>query len=231
MPRVTSSGKCTFCGGTVGKSAMTRHLTSCKARPAEPEKAPGRRGRPTTLFHLVVGARYAPPYWLHLEAPANATLDDLDSFLRRTWLECCGHLSAFRLGGRSFSPLAAHDDWNDDENLNVKLGELLEPGMTFSYEYDFGTTTELTLKVAGQREGLASGREITLLAGNHPPAIPCEACEGAATQVCSQCIYEGGGPLCQKCARKHKCGRDMLLPIVNSPRAGMCGYDGPGLTL
>jgi Major Facilitator Superfamily len=38
MARATSSGKCTFCGGTVGKSAMTRHLTACKLRPPEPEK-------------------------------------------------------------------------------------------------------------------------------------------------------------------------------------------------
>lgn len=231
MARATSSGKCSFCGGTVGKSAMTRHLTTCKLRPAEPAKAAGRRRRPARLHHLVVGMRYAPMYWLHLEVPSNATLEDLDDLLRRTWLECCGHLSAFRLAGRSFSSLGAADDWSDDEDMHVKLGELLEPGMTLSYEYDFGTTTELVLKVVGQREGLASGREITLLAGNHPPAIPCEGCEQTAAHVCSQCVYENGGWLCEDCAGKHACGRDMLLPVVNSPRVGMCGYSGPGLAL
>lgn len=28
------------------------------------------------------------------------------------------------------------------------------------------------------------------------------------------------------CTQKHDCGEDMLLPLVNSPRASMCGYTG-----
>ena len=209
---------------------MTRHLTTCRPGPPDPEQAPGRRRRPAQLYHLVVSGRYAPMYWLHLEAPTDATLGDLDDFLRRTWLECCGHLSAFRLGGRSFSSGAG---WGlgEDEAMDVRLGELLAPGVTLAYEYDFGTTTELAVKVVGRREGPASGRAITLLAGNHPPAIPCEGCARAAARVCSQCVFEGGGWLCTACARKHACGRDMLLPVVNSPRVGMCGYTGPGLAL
>lgn len=231
MARATSSGKCIFCGGTVGKSAMTRHLTTCKLRPPEPAQALSRRRRPTQLYHLVVSSRYAPMYWLHLEAASNATLDDLDDFLRRTWLECCGHLSAFRLGGRAFSSSGADWSWGDDQDLDVRLGELLAPGVTLSYEYDFGTTTDLVVKVVGQRDGLTSDQEITLLAGNHPPAIPCESCAQAAARVCTQCVFEGGGWLCKACARKHACGQDMLLPVVNSPRVGMCGYNGPGLAI
>lgn len=46
-------------------------------------------------FHLVVQARYAPDYWLHLQAPGDRTFGELDSVLRRLWLECCNHLSAF----------------------------------------------------------------------------------------------------------------------------------------
>jgi len=34
------------------------------------------------------------------------------------------------------------------------------------------------------------------------------------------------GWLCDECAPKHKCGEDMLLPVVNSPRVGKCGYTG-----
>jgi hypothetical protein len=230
MAKATSSGKCTFCGGTVGKAAMARHLATCQLRPPDAEEAPGRRRRPAQLYHLVVSGRYAPMYWLHLEAPADATLGDLDDFLRRTWLECCGHLSAFRLGGRSFSS-GADWGWDEDEAMDVKLGELLAPGVTLAYAYDFGTATDLVVKVVGQREGLTSGRAITLLAGNHPPAIPCDGCAQAAARVCSQCVSEGGGWLCAACARQHACGRDMLLPVVNSPRVGMCGYTGPGLAL
>ena len=35
--------------------------------------------------------------------PASDTLADLDDFLRAIWLECCGHLSEFTIGGTSYS--------------------------------------------------------------------------------------------------------------------------------
>ena len=49
--------------------------------------------------------------------------------------------------------------------------------------------------------------------------------------VCTECVFDDGGWLCETCAVKHECGEEMLLPVVNSPRVGMCGYTGPGLAL
>ena len=37
-----------------------------------------------------------PEYWLHVEGRETASLQQLDSLLRRVWLECCGHMSALR---------------------------------------------------------------------------------------------------------------------------------------
>jgi hypothetical protein len=98
--------------------------------------------------------------------------------------------------------------------------------MTFAYEYDFGTTTELRLRVMAERDGAWQREAVQLLARNNSPVIPCEACGQEATQVCSQCIYEGQGWLCDACVAAHACGDDMMLPVVNSPRVGMCGYTG-----
>lgn len=39
---------------------------------------------------------------MHLEADAYATLEDLDAFLRSTWLECCGHMSAFTINKKRY---------------------------------------------------------------------------------------------------------------------------------
>ena len=110
--------------------------------------------------------------------------------------------------------------------MDVRLDEVLNPGQACSYEYDFGSTTELTLKVISEREVQAKEKAIQVLARNTPPAILCEVCGKSATEVCSQCIFDNKGWLCDDCEEDHECGEEMLLPVVNSPRVGMCAYTG-----
>ncbi|MEW5767219.1 MAG: hypothetical protein AB1797_06270 [bacterium] len=220
MGKQESEGKCGFCENTFSKGGMTKHLKSCEQRKVASEiLSPGGKLQKTKLFHLVVEGHDLPEYWMHLEVPAKATLGDLDGFLRNIWLECCGHLSAFTIEGVNY---------DDEGGLEVTLGEALSPGMKFYHEYDFGSTTELSLKVVSEREGQVSDESIRLMARNNPPLIMCGSCGKPATQVCVDCIWAGKGWLCNKCAKKHKCGEDMLLPVVNSPRVGMCGYTGEG---
>ncbi len=111
--------------------------------------------------------------------------------------------------------------------MQAPLGSVLYPKLEFHHEYDFGTTTTLTLKVISEYEGQAKGKSVQILARNDPPPIVCDKCGKPATQVCSQCLWEGKGWLCDQHASRHKCGEEMLLPVVNSPRVGMCGYTGP----
>jgi len=204
---------------------MTKHLKSCKQKESI-SKTPssGRSPRKTKTFHLVVEGRYLHDYWIHLELPANARLEALDRFLREIWLECCGHMSAFTIADRTYS-VAPMAELND-KSMNVKLDKVLEPGMRFYHDYDFGTTTYLALKVVSQQESQIKGRSIQVLARNEPPSIPCMSCGKTAAQVCTECLWSGEGWLCDQCAADHECGEDMLLPVVNSPRVGMCGYTG-----
>jgi len=92
--------------------------------------------------------------------------------------------------------------------------------------YDFGSTTELTLKVISEREVPAKKKAIEILARNNLPLVSCDVCGKPATTTCTQCIYEDKGWLCDACAKDHECGEEMLWPMVNSPRAGVCGYTG-----
>lgn len=226
MARATSKGRCRVCGGEYGKSGMTKHLQVCQARQEEKTKAAGKKSRPARSLHLVVSGRRAPMYWMHLEAPASVTLGDVDDYLRDAWLECCGHLSAFTIGGVSYASTVDPDWGMDDESMDVKLGKVLNVGDSFRHEYDFGSTTELTLKVAGERESSSASHDIEILAQNEPPAIPCSECGQPATQICAQCSWGGAGWLCDQHSETHKCGEEMLLPVVNSPRVGVCGYTG-----
>ena len=229
MAKQTSKGKCNLCGETFGKSGMTKHLATCKQKSAAEKPSRGRRSKKKPTMHLVVEGRDLPGYWMHLEVPTRATLEDLDDFLRDTWVECCGHLSAFTIEGVSYSASGGGSGLfgeMEDEDMDVTLEKILSPGMKFYYEYDFGTTTELALKVIAVGEGEVKGKSIKILARNEPPPITCEVCGKPATQVCTECIWSGEGWLCDDCAEEHECGEDMLLPVVNSPRVGMCGYAG-----
>lgn len=230
MARQTSKGTCTFCHAEMSKAGITRHLATCEQRTAAEAKAAGKRqgDQKTRKLHLLVEGRDLPMYWMHLETAASTSLATLDRFLRDTWLECCGHLSAFEIGGMRYSVSAGMDDgWGEtSKSMRARLGDVFHPGQSCLYEYDYGTTTELKLKVVEEREANAKGQAIQVLARNIPPPIVCTICGKPATKVCSQCIYEGTGWLCDTCAQSHECGEDMLLPVVNSPRVGMCAYSG-----
>lgn len=224
MARETSMGKCHLCGGTFDKSAMAKHLKSCKPKEGSESGSSGWGSREKDVFHLLVEDRYSPEYWMHVELPADAKLKVLDSFLRDIWLECCGHMSVFSIQGKNYS-VADMGEFND-ETMDARLSDVLRPGMKFSYEYDFGSTTYLVLKVISREQKQLKGKSVLVLARNDPPEIPCVSCGKPATKVCTECIYSDAGWLCDTCAAGHECGEEMLLPVVNSPRVGVCGYTG-----
>ena len=227
MTKESSKGTCSSCGGSFAKSAMARHLVACKARAEEKDesniKGVAKGSARRNLIHLQVEGLHQPMYWMHIEIPENATLADLDGFLREIWLECCGHLSSFEIGGETFISEKIEPG---DRSMKIVLGEAIAPGMKFEHIYDFGTSTELSLKVVSAREGLVKGKAVRILARNDPPDIRCQSCGKPATAVCCQCICEGTGWVCEECGALHECGEDMLLPMVNSPRVGICDYTG-----
>jgi hypothetical protein len=103
--------------------------------------------RKKNTFHIVGEGAHHSEYWMHLEANADATLEDLDSFLRDTWLECCGHMSAFTIQKTRYIAGSGIDSmWVDigfkpggEKDMNIALSKVLAPKLKFYHEYDFGT--------------------------------------------------------------------------------------------
>jgi hypothetical protein len=156
----------------------------------------------------------AQMFWIDLVATQEAELRDIDRLLRRIWLECCGHLSEFYTG--------AH---RRKLGMSTKVGEIFASiGNRLGYVYDFGSSTELVVSFSGFAEA-GPGNPVRIVARNEPPTWPCDACGQAATSVCAQCSYEGGF-CCAEHDDSHDCGEEMLLPVVNSPRMGVCAYTG-----
>ncbi|HAG51328.1 MAG TPA: hypothetical protein DCL42_08330 [Deltaproteobacteria bacterium] len=209
-----SEGICSYCNKSFSGSAMTKHLQSCADREKNNEK--DQNNGKVYLIH----AR-CDPFWIYFEVNSDSTLKEIDSFLRDLWLECCGHMSMFTIGGSNYSSSPQKGD--GDKSMNIPLNKALSVGMPFIHEYDFGTTTTLGLKAVSEHQGKVKG--ISLIARNNLPDFKCK-CGNPAKEICSQCVFDGEGFLCKKCAKEHECGEEMLLPYVNSPRNGMCGFTG-----
>lgn len=221
-------GKCKFCGSEYTYSYMGRHLSSCKKRQTQLTTEAGKKR--CGYFLLAIYPRYNKDYWLFIEANENTTLLQLDSFLRDIWLECCGHLSAFDIDGVCYELDSENDDFWDDpvESMNYTLRKVLCEDMTFLYEYDFGDTTELLITVVNYTKKGLQKKTITLLSRNNPHEYICEDCgKKTAVVLCQECYYDnGGGFLCEDCMKVHTCGEEMQLKICNSPRMGVCAYNG-----
>ncbi len=178
-------------------------------------------GKEQKLYHLQVQDAWEGIFWLHLEMNGSATLGDLDNYLRAIWLECCGHLSQFSIGG-----------WAGEEiPMDTRAERVFEEGMVLTHIYDFGTSSETLVRVVAVREGRSlTHHPIVLIARNNQPEVPCVECGQPASWLCMECLYEldEPGTLCDKHAQNHP-HEDYgdPIPLVNSPRVGMCGYDGP----
>lgn len=211
---VTSLGACCACDAELTKASMRGHvLTKC------PERKAGTQER----FLITVTGRGASEYWLFLDAAPSVTLGRLDSLLRQVWLECCGHLSAFEIAGHTYES----DPDYGSKGMGTTLGRVLEPGLAFSHVYDYGSSTSLVLRVSGIRTVAPAKEAVRLLAQNLPLSFECE-CGQPAKQICTECMYSLGpeAVFCETCLGDHDCGDDYALPLVNSPRVGVCGYSG-----
>jgi hypothetical protein len=205
---------CPSCGRPYTRAGMGRHLLSCLG--------PG-EGR-----LLLLEARGSKEYWLFLVASPDATLRELDRLLRETWLECCGHMSQFEIGGtRYVSQVFDEGDFGfgpPQRPMTATLASVLPVGARFRYDYDFGSTTELTGRVVGQ-VAARPGERLALLARNAPLSWTCDTCGEPPSAICPSC----GQVSCEGCQTEDcSCGESWedALPIVNSPRTGVCGYGG-----
>jgi|SRR6218665_72665 len=243
-----SQGECLYCNQLFPKKTLHRHLQSHL-------KEEAKTGKPGHSFLLKVETNSKwgkTPYFLSLWADGDTYFDDLDDFLRDIWLECCGHMSSFtNLRKKPRKPnltemmeanrLLMTGDFDAYQRMmdtdsgevpkDLQLKEVLVPKLILQYDYDFGSTTSLHLSVQAEFPVMAED-DIILLSRNEPPEMLCEICKKEpAVKVCGVCIRYDGGGFCKKCEKKHAkaCGDYSdyaAMPMVNSPRMGVCGYEG-----
>jgi hypothetical protein len=126
-------------------------------------------------------------------------------------VECCGHLSGFKIRGKFYQ----------DNSMNTKLNDILNINEKFEYEYDFGSTTYLDLEVVDIIQVPSSFSQIEIIARNYELKHECENC-GAEAKYFN---YEKDEWECENCIDEDN---DMIAEFdyCNSPRDGVCGYEG-----
>ena len=160
--------------GSSQRTGIAKHLQTCKKRVDLCEKAE----KTEKYFELLLYGAYNKDYWLIIQIKENATLDDLDRFIRDIWVECCGHLSAFEIDGVSYEREPDDDfGWGEPaKSTNHTLKQVLTTGMIFNYEYDFGSTTEIMVKVLDHYSAQKQNEKVVILSRNKPPEFACSIC-------------------------------------------------------
>ena len=193
----STRGYCKYCGKEYTRTGMLKHLQSCKKRMEVCENSE----KMSAYYELMLYGTYNKDYWLIIQIKENATLECLDQFIRDIWVECCGHLSAFDIEGVRYEQIPDNDFlWGEPaEDMSHKLKEVLEVGMEIGYEYDFGSTTELTIKVVDYYKAPEQKDEDPFW--------------------CEECLekYENG-ELDEEIEVEES---GYLLPVTNSPRMGV----------
>ena len=214
-----SKGNCLFCGQSFSRAGMSKHLKACVERARKYSAIENNSSDKIIFFHLLVQDAYGGDFWLHLEMNGDAKLKELDKYLRAIWLECCDHLSQF-----------SYDRWKDKIAKTSLAYDVFEPGIKIHHIYDFGDSSETIIKVIGQREGAALTKHpVFLMARNDPPEFTCKECGKKAKWLCLECMYNNeDDTFCDEHIESHPHDEyDGPIEIVNSPRSGICGYDGP----
>jgi len=183
-------GICYLCNHEYTKKGMKKHVKNCNSDIKNAEER----------MILKVSSVDDENYFLYLAVKKNQTLRQLDVFLRKLWLECCGHLSCFTMGNVSY------ESSFEDDNMDYYLGgySVEKKAMFFTiarelginermeYEYDYGSTTSLEiLRNEDKWINVEIKEPIYVVTRNIAPV------------------------------------RNGIEDPYNSPRTGVCGYEGP----
>lgn len=208
---------CKTCDYIGNKASMTRHHQKCTERIENPTQE---------VYRLRIDG--GMPFWLDVDLKAEATLNDLDAFLRGIWLECCGHLSGFSIGPQQDFEFG-HPFEEPQQPDQPPVSELLTEKQEFNYTYDFGSSTYLEIKVVAKETVSDFEGDIRLLARNIQVGFRCVDCDQVAEHVHSWEFDEQTGRPRLHCAKhvdEEELDEGAYLPVVNSPRIGVCGYEG-----
>ncbi|MPQ44024.1 DUF7309 domain-containing protein [Clostridium tarantellae] len=230
-------GKCYFCEKDLKSRSALKHIKSCITRVSNVEDMKNDSSKLIKKYLIQITPTYMKSeYWMYITIDENLKLKDLDQFLRKIWLECCGHLSSFKIYDEKYdSDVNDEDEENEDcdffswtfkdaKSLNYKLKDVINIDDIVTYSYDWGSTTELKLKIIDKFTTGNKEKKIEIIARNSEHTENCYICSKTSTYY----DYEKNRYLCKSCVNNLKLSEESIEEVsyLNSPRDGVCGYVG-----
>lgn len=204
--------KCYYCNKELTERTIKKHMKNCSEMKKSIDEKRIDDKEQRNQFIIAIKPEYAGnEYCVYLSIAGTLGLVHMDQFIRDIWVECCGHLSSFKIKGKFYQ----------DQSMNTKLNDILDIDEKFEYEYDFGSTTYLILEVVDIIQVPSRFSQIEIIARNHQIKHECEICGLEAKYF----NYEKNEWECEKCIDEDA---DMIFKFdyCNSPRDGVCGYEG-----
>jgi len=161
----------------VSVSGSAREGFSVQALGRETLPSPRAAGEATRFFQIKITlSGTKPPIWRRVIVPADIPLPDLHRVIQGAmgWLDA--HMHVFEIGDREFGQPTG---WGEDTlpERNYRLNQLLGPGDSFRYVYDFGDDWRHSIKVEKGFASLPDGPIPRCTGGKR--AAPPEDCGGA----------------------------------------------------
>lgn len=211
-------GKCYYCNKELNERTIKKHMKSCpEIKKAIERESQASKGSRNQLIISIKDKYNKNTYCIYVSIDENLQLAHLDKFIRNVWVECCGHLSCFKINGSSYN-----DNSDDLYQMNVKLKDVLSINQKFEYDYDFGSTTELTLEVVDRIKVPKNFSQIEIIARNNPIQHKCNECKKDAKYF----NWQEEKYYCETCAQAFDEDELEEVGYTNSPRDGVCGYFG-----
>ncbi|WP_297632333.1 SEC-C metal-binding domain-containing protein [uncultured Clostridium sp.] len=157
-------GKCYFCGKDVTNRTAKRHAKTCSVFQEKNEEGIKLSKSLKERFIIKINDKETKKFTLYIVMDSYLKLRELDNFIRDIWVECCNHLSLFKINGERYF---SNTEINDGENQEYRLEEIFDIGDKFDYEYDFGTTTYLEGEIIDKIKSGDNAPQIEIIIRNN----------------------------------------------------------------
>lgn len=148
-------GRCRYCNEMLYKDAVLPHMRTCKEREECRRRFRAYAGDAGACLDIFINIKRRPDDWGMIEIDENCTLEELNSYIDRMWMEDYLLITETEIEGIKYRE--EPDFFADEvdvsfESTDIKIKEILHPGTRFRQRSSCLNPRTLELKVVARNE-------------------------------------------------------------------------------